>query len=366
MTPLDRIRGAARRQPADRVPVAPYLRNRGARVGGVRIGDYCRSGRLMAEAQDRAWEVYGQDAVAHLEPEGHDRRRAPIRNATAMIQFSRILTGWTLMAFLCFARPAAMAAASTGGRSAPAAPALRMVDPKLDQDLFVWTDTCNVYVVRDGAAALLIDLGDGSVLEHLREIGVTRVEWVLFTHHHREQCQGAPRLQGTGARVAGPEAERDLFEKPAAFRKMSVSLGDKFTIHGSSYVRPPIQPIPLDRAFNTNDTFAWHGREFLCLGTPGNSPGGMSYLLRHGDRWIAFSGDVMLEGARMHTWFDTEWDYGFAAGIQALRRSVALLADRPLALLLPSHGPVDHPSQRAVGRVCEEAAAAGATLRARL
>ncbi|MGH7946762.1 MAG: hypothetical protein ACREF9_17430, partial [Opitutaceae bacterium] len=30
-------------------------------------------------------------------------------------------------------------------------------------DLFVWTDTCNVYVLRDGDAALLIDLGDGSV-----------------------------------------------------------------------------------------------------------------------------------------------------------------------------------------------------------
>ena len=34
----------------------------------------------------------------------------------------------------------------------------------------------------------------------------------------------------------------------------------------------------------------------------------------------------MLDGAKMHTWFDTEWDYGFAAGIQALRKSVDLLA----------------------------------------
>ena len=79
-------------------------------------------------------------------------------------------------------------------------------------DLYRWTDTCNVYVLRDGDAALLIDLGDGSVLDHLGEIGVKRVEWVLFTHHHREQCQGASRLKGSGAKVAGPEAERALFE----------------------------------------------------------------------------------------------------------------------------------------------------------
>src|SRR5262245_45898835 len=76
-------------------------------------------------------------------------------------------------------------------------------------DLFVWTDTCNVYVLRDGDAATLIDLGDGSVLDHLSDIAVHRVEWVLFTHHHREQCQGAPRLKETGAKLAGPETERD-------------------------------------------------------------------------------------------------------------------------------------------------------------
>src|SRR5213075_520553 len=155
---------------------------------------------------------------------------------------------------------------------------LSPVDPRLG--IFVWSDSCNVYVVRDGDAALLIDFGDGSVLDHLAEIGVKRVEWVLFTHHHREQCQGAPRLQGTGAKIAAPEAERDLFEEPASFRKMEVSLGDRFTIHGSSYVRPPIQSIRLDRPLKTNDIFAWHGRQFLCLDTSGNSPCGLTYLLR--------------------------------------------------------------------------------------
>ena len=28
-------------------------------------------------------------------------------------------------------------------------------------NLFTWTDTCNVHILRDGDAALLIDLGDG-------------------------------------------------------------------------------------------------------------------------------------------------------------------------------------------------------------
>jgi glyoxylase-like metal-dependent hydrolase (beta-lactamase superfamily II) len=215
---------------------------------------------------------------------------------------------------------------------------LRPVDG--ESNLFVWTDTCNVYVLREGDAALLIDLGDGSVLEHLGEIGVRQVEWVLFTHHHREQCQGFARLAPQKAQIAGPEAERALFEEPTKFRKAKPTLNDAYTVHGASYVRPPLEPIHLDRTFRDGDVFTWRHREFRCLDTKGNSPGGMSYLLQRGGRWVAFSGDVMLDGAKMHTWFDTEWDYGFAKGLYELVNSVSLLQSFEPVRLLPSHGPV--------------------------
>ena len=87
--------------------------------------------------------------------------------------------------------------------------------------------------------------------------------------------------------AAAPEAERALFERSLDFRKMNVSLSDAFTIYGASFVRPPIQTIPLDRVFATNDTFVWRGREFACMDTRGSSPGGMSYRLREngGSSW---------------------------------------------------------------------------------
>lgn len=210
---------------------------------------------------------------------------------------------------------------------------------EVQPNLFLWSDACNVYVLKDGAAALLIDLGDGSVLDRLKDIGVSRVEWVLFTHHHREQCQGFPQLKLWNAKVAAPAAERALFEKPASFRKMQPRLSDAFTVHGASYVRPPLQPIPLDRTFKAMDDFSWRGRDFVCVDTKGNSPGSMTYLLRRGKDWLAFSGDLMLDGAKLHAWFDTEWDYGFGAGLNALHNSASLVACCDPALLLPSHGP---------------------------
>lgn len=217
-------------------------------------------------------------------------------------------------------------------------PAKRGEFERLRDDLFRWTDTCNVYVIKDGDAALLIDLGDGTVLERLAEIGVTRIEWVLFTHHHREQCQGYPELKKWAPKIAVPQAERAFFENPTAFRKIRPANNDSFSVNGASFVRPPIRPIPVDHAFKKMDEFAWRGREFLCIDTPGNSPGGMSYLWRRGERWTAFSGDVMVGDARMHNWFDTEWDYGFAEGLWVLFNSAASLEQYRLEMLLPSHG----------------------------
>jgi uroporphyrinogen decarboxylase len=63
MNSLERLRCAARRQLPDLVPVAPYLGNHGARLAGIPVDRYCRSGKLMAQAQIHAWQVYQQDAV---------------------------------------------------------------------------------------------------------------------------------------------------------------------------------------------------------------------------------------------------------------------------------------------------------------
>ncbi len=207
-------------------------------------------------------------------------------------------------------------------------------------NLYQWTDVCNVYVLRDGDKALLVDLGNGSVLSHLPEIGVEQVEWILFTHHHREQCQGYPLMKDPDTQIAVPAAESVLFERPSDFAKVNPSLADPWSVFGVSYIRPPVQPIPVDRAFASMDTFTWHGHTFWCMETPGNSPGSMSYLLKTSAGWLALSGDVILRGAKMHTYFDSEWDYGYASGLRALHNSTALLRDFHPSMLLPAHGPV--------------------------
>lgn len=139
--------------------------------------------------------------------------------------------------------------------------------------------------------------GRRSVLDHLGEISVQQAEWVLFTHHRCEPCRGAAKLAACRPQLAARESERALFEELIRFRNFERTLGDAFTVHGASYVRPPLEPVRPDRTFKDLDVFTWRGRDFRRLDTKGNSPGRMSYLLKFESRW-AFTGDVMLDRAK--------------------------------------------------------------------
>ena len=206
-------------------------------------------------------------------------------------------------------------------------------------NVLVQRGTCNVYALRDGDSAILINIGDGSVLRQLKQRGVNNIEWVLFTDHHREQCQGAHLIDRSQTKVAAPKDEQALFESPLQFRKWRPQLNDQYTVHGASYVRPPSYAIKLDRGLAAGEVFTWRGYEITCVSTPGTSPGGMSYVLREGDRACAFTGGVIHDGARMTNWYDTEWDYGFAKGLDALTESVQRLRELKLTCAFPSQGP---------------------------
>ena len=88
---------------------------------------------------------------------------------------------------------------------------------QLSDHLYRFRDTCDVYLLVDGDHGLLIDCGSGSILNHVHEVGVKQIDWVLHTHHHRDQCWGTPELQKHGSKVAVPEYEKHLFDNAELF-----------------------------------------------------------------------------------------------------------------------------------------------------
>ncbi|MBL8891499.1 MAG: MBL fold metallo-hydrolase [Planctomycetaceae bacterium] len=202
-----------------------------------------------------------------------------------------------------------------------------------------WENTCNSYLIRSGAKGIVIDFGDGAIVAKARSIGVEQIDWVLLTSHHRERCQGLIESEQTTTKVIGPVKEREFFEQPVKFRQWHPNLGDAFSVYGASYLRPPRLPIALDRPMVNDEVLRWEGLEIRCLETPGNSPGGVTYFCEIGGQTWAFTGGVVHDGARMVNWFDSEWDYGFAKGIDTLIGSVEQLKKTQIDRVLPAYGP---------------------------
>ncbi len=221
-----------------------------------------------------------------------------------------------------------------------AAEPVKILDLGDGKAVYRWQGSCAVYGIVDGDSALVIDAGNTHVTKDLKDASVQCIDWVLFTHHHRDQTWLYGQCKTTETKLAAPQDERDLFEKPMDFRKTMPSLGDRFSVYGASFVRPWIKPIPLDRTLKPSEVLEWHNLQLRCIDSRGHSPGALSYAVQSGDQRIVFSGDTMRDGSQWVTWFDSEWDYGYGEGLKALIESVGRLINEKPTILLPSHGPI--------------------------
>src|SRR5581483_7679131 len=210
-------------------------------------------------------------------------------------------------------------------------------------------DTCAVYVLTCGSRALLVDFGAGDVLPLLGEIGVERVEWVLHTHHHRDQCQG-DRLLPDGVSIAVPAREAELFEGAGRFWQ-SVSTDDIYDL--TNHWQTLREPVDVAARLRDYETFRWHDLEILVVPTPGHTKGSVTYVVEvDGVTW-AFCGDLVHSEGRVPTLHDLQWTYlGYEGVVTASHSSRALRRLRP-ARLAPSHGPVSADPERALAALEE-------------
>ena len=222
---------------------------------------------------------------------------------------------------------------------------------QLSDHLYCFADTCNVYVLVDGEDALLIDAGSGAVLDHLAQIGVKRVEWILHTHHHRDQCSGDLRLQEAGAKVAVPEYERHLFEQAELFWQAR-RIYDNYDCRNNFFASG--NDIAVDATLDDYESFAWRDYEFFVLPAKGHTGGSSALLVTIDGRLVGFTGDLMRKGGLLYQLHAMENRYGDMSGavftlesIQALRDLIRgepvggkPMPSRENALFLPSHGEV--------------------------
>lgn len=221
-------------------------------------------------------------------------------------------------------------------------------------DVFLFRDTCNVYVLRSGRQAVLIDFGSGDVLDHLAGFDVDEVTDVLITHHHRDQVQGLARAAAAGIRIWVPPVEKDLIagvDEHWRTRRVENDYDvrqDRFSL---------LYQVPVTGTVAEYRTRRYGPVEVYTLPTPGHTVGSVSYLVDHGGARLAFVGDLVHGEGRLWSLAATQWSYtGFHGnagkeGVAATMLSCQQLLDHTPGTLLPSHGAVVTDPPRAVARL---------------
>jgi len=70
-----------------------------------------------------------------------------------------------------------------------------MLKPKqIMPGLYLFQDTCNVYVLVCEQCSIAIDFGSGQWLKTLSQLNLPPLKHVYLTHHHADQCAGLAGL----------------------------------------------------------------------------------------------------------------------------------------------------------------------------
>lgn len=212
---------------------------------------------------------------------------------------------------------------------------------QLVEDVFRYVDAANVYLLRRGREAILIDFGSGDVLDHLGDYGVDRVTDVLVTHHHRDGVQGLHRAAAAGARIWVPATERDLFDGVDEHWQMR-PLDNIYDLREDRFSL--LEAVPVAGVVADYRTTSFGGFDVLTLPTPGHTPGSVSYVVDVPRRRLAFTGDLLAGPGKVPSLAATQWTYTGIEGLGATILSGLDLLDREPDVLLPAHGePIEDP-----------------------
>jgi glyoxylase-like metal-dependent hydrolase (beta-lactamase superfamily II) len=213
-------------------------------------------------------------------------------------------------------------------------------------------NSVNSALLERNGKTFLIDSGETNAA------GSSVVDWVLFTHHHRDQCSSVSRLVRKGTKVAVPAREKMFFDEAHRFWDTADNIIDHrydfrphlFTLRDS---------VPVARALQGGDVHEWEGLRFQVLDTPGHTDGSVTYLVEVAGRRVAFTGDLIAAPGQIWEIYSLQkrfpgmrGDYwGFGGAIEEIKSSLDRVLEHKPDLLIPSHGVVMNDPPAAVNRL---------------
>jgi glyoxylase-like metal-dependent hydrolase (beta-lactamase superfamily II) len=198
----------------------------------------------------------------------------------------------------------------------------------------------NVFLVRDGAEAALIDGGFGDDESYNKRIAALRalegvaLKYIIITHHHYDHSSGAHRLrEATGAKIVVHRAEEELLLNPK-LETGDMEIPEEHTEAremAKKWRHEAAKAVP-DIRVEDGDVLGVGRLHLRCVHAPGHTDGHLCVFLE--EERLLFAGDNVLGVGTAAISPPPHGDMG--EYIRSLRKMQSLDA----ALLAPGHGPL--------------------------
>lgn len=204
-------------------------------------------------------------------------------------------------------------------------------------------------------AGLIPMLVAGAILPagiSIRDGAVVVGDRTLITHARRDVIAAGPK-------VFIPAAERELFEHPDRF--WADLEKSRFHDYAQKSTKVPTKRISFARAVADGDLLDGTP-PIRVIGTPGYTPGAVSYLVEIDGKRIVCTGDLIYGEGQIFDLYSLQdavpeakarGYHGYAARAEELIRSLRKVAAAKPDLLLPSRGPVITDPQQSIAKLID-------------
>ena len=226
---------------------------------------------------------------------------------------------------------------------------------ELASGLEIYQDVIQVGILKANGRVFLIGCGEGTFLND-GKVAAEDVDWVLLTHHHRDEAAGLIPMLNAGAKLCVPAEERYLFEDVEKHWSDESRHYHLYDFHPTNLTLR--ESLPVERTVREGDTFTWNGWNIEVIETPGHTLGSLSYFVEGHHARIAFVGDLICVPGQVWDFYSLQGRlqfsdggqsseyHGFGENAERILASLESVLERSPDFLVPSHGVViDSPRQ---------------------
>ena len=221
---------------------------------------------------------------------------------------------------------------------------------QLSHHLYVHHGHVNTGILRDGNRALLIDPSGTTLHTTLAELGITNIEQILFTHHHRDNTSGFPIADNV--RVGVPAEEAAWFSEIDTFWNDSKYRWHLYNYHPHNLMLA--DAIRVDDTYTEGAQIQWGPASLKVLKTPGHTDESVTYIINVDGKRFAFSGDLIYDEGKLWELYSLQKgqqtsDYhGFLGARDELKDSLEKVRLASPTALIPTHGVVMRDPNKAI------------------